>query len=489
MRKATSPVSTVARIERPAPAATLGGPDLAQATRLGHRFDEIPTHPSPGHPLPGSVRGHFERMFGADFSDVRVHRESTLSPSPLHAFTRGAHLHFAPTRYRPGTPKGDALIGHELAHVTQQREGRVEHGGGELGLWNTSPHLEREAHALGERAAQGEAVPVSTAAARPRVSTSPPAAQAGPFDMLGHWNPRLFAPTWLGGHSEDHLEARKWDSGQRRSGPLDLLGPANPRQYLPTSLGGHSYDELSRRQRNGTDDWLTALPRSLAGHAVRGLGKATGSQSISNAGKRMHYGHLSPEQLLKQHPKAFLRQHPIESGVEGDGGQVENLRSSTRQQFYLSRYEGRRPGYTLHRPDDPPQFQRSRETRGPLFHAAFLPMRQMAQDTDAPGQVEPRGEVRDSALDRAKQDVTLTAQLSGCSITHQGGCLRHLRPETSGVALQNNLDILNPGGHSYGARDYPGQTSFVMTKKKRNGGTRLYYQRHANPGLSGRRDL
>ena len=37
-----------------------------------------------------------------------------------HAFTLGQHVAFADGTYRPGTPIGDALLAHELAHVVQQ---------------------------------------------------------------------------------------------------------------------------------------------------------------------------------------------------------------------------------------------------------------------------------------------------------------------------------------------------------------------------------
>jgi hypothetical protein len=81
----------------------------------------------------------------------------------------------------------------------------------------------------------------------------------------------------------------------------------------------------------------------------------------------------------------------------------------------------------------------------------------------------------------------MTAQLSGCSVTHQGGCLRHLRPAESGVDLHNNLERTNPG-HTYGRNDYP-RTSFVMMKKKANGRTRIYHQLNNNPASSGKRYL
>ena len=38
------------------------------------------------------------------------------------AVTVGEHVAFAPGEYRPGTPVGDALLAHELAHVGQQAD-------------------------------------------------------------------------------------------------------------------------------------------------------------------------------------------------------------------------------------------------------------------------------------------------------------------------------------------------------------------------------
>ena len=37
------------------------------------------------------------------------------------AFTTGSDIYFAHGEYRPGTPDGDELIAHEVAHVVQQR--------------------------------------------------------------------------------------------------------------------------------------------------------------------------------------------------------------------------------------------------------------------------------------------------------------------------------------------------------------------------------
>jgi hypothetical protein len=78
-----------------------------------------------GTPLPANVRAKMERSFNADFSDIRIHEGPESAALGAQAYTRGTDIHFAPGAYTPGTLSGDALLSHELAHVVQQREGRV----------------------------------------------------------------------------------------------------------------------------------------------------------------------------------------------------------------------------------------------------------------------------------------------------------------------------------------------------------------------------
>jgi hypothetical protein len=62
--------------------------------------------------------------FGYDFSGVRVHTgtkaASVATELNARAFTVGRDIAFGAGEYQPGTPIGDALIAHELAHVVQQ---------------------------------------------------------------------------------------------------------------------------------------------------------------------------------------------------------------------------------------------------------------------------------------------------------------------------------------------------------------------------------
>lgn len=109
-----------------------------------------------GQPLPENVRGQMEQTFSADFSDVRIHANSEAAPSVgARAFTSGNSIHFGPGEFSPSNSAGQELLGHELTHVVQQREGRVQQTGSVNGLpLNDDIGLENEADQMGKVAAQ-----------------------------------------------------------------------------------------------------------------------------------------------------------------------------------------------------------------------------------------------------------------------------------------------------------------------------------------------
>jgi hypothetical protein len=110
-----------------------------------------------GAPLPEQVRRAMERSFHADFGAVRIHEDPHVAALGAEAYTRGADIAFAPGRYQPESAAGLELLGHELAHVVQQAQGRVRPTLQARGLpINDDEGLEREADALGARAASGE---------------------------------------------------------------------------------------------------------------------------------------------------------------------------------------------------------------------------------------------------------------------------------------------------------------------------------------------
>lgn len=106
--------------------------------------------------IPDDVKQRMEDSFGTDFSSVRVHPDSAKAPEVgALAYTQGTDIHFAPGQFKPDTSAGQQLLGHELTHVVQQAEGRVqpttEIGGIPV---NDNEGLEHEADVLGAKAAR-----------------------------------------------------------------------------------------------------------------------------------------------------------------------------------------------------------------------------------------------------------------------------------------------------------------------------------------------
>ena len=104
-----------------------------------------------GDPLPDAVRGKMEAALRADFSNVRVHVGPQAERIGAIAFTMGADIYFARGRFQPDTVKGRQLLGHELAHVIQQRQGRVRAPTSGVAVVQDRA-LEAEADRLGRRA-------------------------------------------------------------------------------------------------------------------------------------------------------------------------------------------------------------------------------------------------------------------------------------------------------------------------------------------------
>ncbi len=107
-----------------------------------------------GEKLPAAVQQKMEAALDADFSDVRVHEGTEARKIGAIAYTQGSHIHFSPGRYDPLSSIGQSLLGHELAHVLQQRKGIVKPNLQMQGqAINNEPALEHEADVLGQKAA------------------------------------------------------------------------------------------------------------------------------------------------------------------------------------------------------------------------------------------------------------------------------------------------------------------------------------------------
>lgn len=77
-----------------------------------------------GSPMSGETRSAMESGFGADFSNVRIHTDSSAvqmnKSIGAQAFTSGNDIYFNEGKYNPNSTSGKHLLAHELTHTIQQ---------------------------------------------------------------------------------------------------------------------------------------------------------------------------------------------------------------------------------------------------------------------------------------------------------------------------------------------------------------------------------
>lgn len=106
-----------------------------------------------GKPLAEPVLQKMNESFGMDFSNVVIYESPIVEEMGAEAASMGGHIAFAPGKYRPESTAGQALLGHELAHVAQQASGAAT-GTGFL----NDASLESQADTQGMAAALGQSV-------------------------------------------------------------------------------------------------------------------------------------------------------------------------------------------------------------------------------------------------------------------------------------------------------------------------------------------
>lgn len=84
---------------------------------------EIEGRRGSGKPLESGVRRRMETAFGTSLSGVRIHADDAAAKLntavSARAFTTGQDVFFGMGQYAPGTPSGDRVLAHELAHTLQ----------------------------------------------------------------------------------------------------------------------------------------------------------------------------------------------------------------------------------------------------------------------------------------------------------------------------------------------------------------------------------
>ncbi|MBK9451064.1 MAG: DUF4157 domain-containing protein [Bacteroidetes bacterium] len=171
--------------------------------------------------IPDEVMGKMESTFNTDFSNVNiVQNSSKASEAGALAYAQGNDVHFAPGQFSPETPGGQQLLGHELSHVVQQRQGRVQANSAVNGMAVNNDHaLEAEADAMGAKAAQMK-VDASPAAKTPSTAAAP-----------------VSAPTQLKADPNAKTEGKSAKEKMKRKMALARLStmiPHSPWTDLPT---------------------------------------------------------------------------------------------------------------------------------------------------------------------------------------------------------------------------------------------------------------
>lgn len=296
--------------ERPAAApATVEQPGAVNP--LGHRFGQVAVITSQrrsrihGQPLPAPLRQKMERSYDSDFSAVRIHEGPEPVALGAAAYTRGDHVHFAPGYYQPASHDGQSLIGHELAHVVQQRSGRVARPAGKDASINADPGLEAEADRLGEQAAAGRLVNPATAA-----------------------GPRL-------------------DGGMHASDSVVQLAPLRRfRRWLGRNTGiaiGHS-GRLGRHERRNAQQpaQVAMAPAGANGQvqqAMLGDADAEVSYDLGLAGQPTEEQKQLHAQVWKQ-ARAYHQVKFPDTAVDDSETRGETVIQSIRRQGLLTRYGG-----------------------------------------------------------------------------------------------------------------------------------------------------
>lgn len=230
-----------------------------------------------GRPLDAEVRRRMEGAFGASFTGVRIHTDDSSAKLntavSARAFTTGKDVFFGKGQYAPGTPSGDRVLAHELAHTLQPS------GGAHRLVTTVSPQA---------RAAIGRGVEAGTRIARwelpwrkkkdpspqAAAATSAPSAYQGPAGTM------------------DNL----WMEGGKPGGAGVAVGSVALGTHLGKAAGGASEalggllvgDSLmglnnARKMDNDGTKFDDAGMRNMAGRKGKNQGNALAGAAISTA--------------------------------------------------------------------------------------------------------------------------------------------------------------------------------------------------------------
>jgi hypothetical protein len=186
-----------------------------------------------------------ERAFATDFSGVRVHQGGEARAAGARALASGSRLFFAPGHFAPHSRGGRELIGHELAHVVQQRAGRTAPSSEPA---TADAALEAEARFAGARAARGEPAGLPGTGAQPGGDAG--AAVQGDYyfrTASGTLVPRKGDPDGERMQKEDagHEEKEVWGAGTHSD--TEGSDTEDEREYDPTASDQERNQSIEKR--------------------------------------------------------------------------------------------------------------------------------------------------------------------------------------------------------------------------------------------------
>jgi hypothetical protein len=107
------------------------------------------------HPFPRSIRNEIGLFFGIDASRLRLGIRPGLEALGVAAVASRSEVYFSEPRFDPSSAAGRFLLGHEIAHVVQSRNGALQaHASVDAGF-AFSTELEMQADTIGRVFASG----------------------------------------------------------------------------------------------------------------------------------------------------------------------------------------------------------------------------------------------------------------------------------------------------------------------------------------------
>lgn len=307
--------------------------------QLPAHLSRLPLHG--GQPLPADVRQRMEAALGQRFDQVRVHVGPHVQAVGALAFTQGTNIHFAFGQYNPSTPQGRQMLAHELAHVVQQRSGRVQNPMGSGTAVVQDQQLEAEAERMAQRVTlQSAAQPPGVQQAKPvhpnvvhPSHARAPLAQPRPVatrhvPLPRHVPPRSVQPMRAGQARPAIVQPFSIVSGDRI---LSSVPKKRPWFGYPYVVAGGSISFMAQ-QRNGLTDGDEFLTVSGADSAnIRNASKYTLSLRVSDDGNMA----IEDSDLTNRQPKVFYATAEVISASNQRLQEVGSIVTLQRASHYI----------------------------------------------------------------------------------------------------------------------------------------------------------